>query len=126
MDISDESDIHAEEHAIAWEELYVPSIHSREDPSRAPTELAPSTPVSQEGEVPSIPDTPHLDPDQGDPSPEEPAIGIATRVEAKERMTQTPLLLFRLSQGYLDNTGLEACPYRQVFEILIAIIAQGP
>ena len=70
MDISDESDIHvvSEEHATAWEELYVPSIHSREDPNQAPTGIAPSTPMPQEGEAPSIPDTPHFDPDQGDPS----------------------------------------------------------
>ena len=89
VDISSESDIHviSDEHATAWEELYVPSIHEREDPNRAPTGIAPSTPVPQEGEVPSIPDTPRFEPDQGDPSPEEPAIGVATRIEAKERMT---------------------------------------
>ena len=82
----------SDEHAKAWEELYVPSIHAREDPNQAPTEIAPSTLAPQEREVPSIPDTPHFDPDQGDPSPEEPAIGVATRIEAKERMTQTPPL----------------------------------
>ena len=115
VDISDESDILiADEHATAWEDLYVFSIHSHEDPNRAPTEVAPSTPVSHEGETPSIPDTPHFDPDQGDPSPEEPAIGVATRIEAKERMTQTPPLLSRLIQGYLDQTGIEACPYHQM------------
>ena len=83
VDISDESDTHviSDEHATAWEELYVPSIHAGEDPNRAPTEIAPSTPVPQEGEVPSISDTPHFEPDQGDPSPEEPATGVATMFE---------------------------------------------
>ena len=53
VDITDESDIHvvSEEHATAWEELYVPSIHSREDPN-PPTELAPSTPVPKKGRHP--------------------------------------------------------------------------
>ena len=85
VDTSDESDIHviSEEHATAWEELYVPSIPTREDPNQAPTEVAPSTPVPQEGEMQSIPETPRFNPDQGDPSPEEPAIGVATRIEAR-------------------------------------------
>ena len=48
------------------------------------------------GETPSVPDTPHFAPDQGDPSPDEPAIGTATRIVAKERMTQMPPLLSRL------------------------------
>ena len=71
-----------------------------------------STHATQEGEAPSIPDTPHFYPDQGDPSPEEPASGIATRIAAKEHMT--PPLLSRLIQGYLDHTGIEACPYHQM------------
>ena len=100
----------SDEHATAWEALYVPSIHSREDPNQAPTEIAPSTHATQEGEAPSIPNTPNFEPDQGDPSPNKPAIGTATRVVAKERMTQTPPLLSRLIQGYLDHTGIEACP----------------
>ena len=29
-------------------------------------------------------------------------------------MTQTPPLLSRLIQGYLDHTGIEACPYHQM------------
>ena len=41
-------------------------------------------------------------------------MGIATRIVAKERMTQTPPLLSRLIQGYLDHTGIEACPYHQM------------
>ena len=104
----------SEEHATAWEALYVPSVHTREDPNQAPTEVAPSTDVPQEGEAPSIPETPHFNPDHGDTSPEEPAVGVATRLVAKERMTQTPPLLSRLIQGYLDHTGIEACPYHQM------------
>ena len=102
---------------MTWETLYVPSTHDRVDPNKAPTEVAPSTPDLVEGETPSIPETPHYQPDQGDISPEEPeepAMGIATRIEAKERMTQTPPLLSRLIQGYLDHTGIEACPYNQM------------
>ena len=41
-------------------------------------------------------------------------MGTATRVVAKERMTQTPPLLSRLIQGHLDHTGIEACPYHQM------------
>ena len=29
-------------------------------------------------------------------------------------MTQTPPLLSRLIQGYLDHTGIEECPYHQM------------
>ena len=29
-------------------------------------------------------------------------------------MTQTPPNLSRLIQGYLDHTGIEACPYHQM------------
>ena len=36
----------------------------------------------KKGETPSIPDTPHFTPDQGDPSPDEPAVGVAVRIEA--------------------------------------------
>ena len=102
-------------HAVAWETLYVPSTPDGADPNQAPTEVAPSNPDLVEGETPSIPETPHYHPDQGDVSPEEPAMGTATRIEAKERMTQTPPLLSRLMiQGYLDHTGIEACPYHQM------------
>ena len=69
VEVSDGSDTHvvSDEHATAWEELYLPYTPSHEDPNKAPTEVAPSTPVPHEGETPSIPDTPHFDPDQGDP-----------------------------------------------------------
>ena len=47
VEISEGSDIHvvADEHATAWEELYLSSVPSRGDPNRAPTEVAPSTPA---------------------------------------------------------------------------------
>ena len=77
-------------------------------------EVAPSTPLVEEGEAPSIPETPHLEPDQGASSPVDDAAGIATRIEGKEVMTQTPPLLSRLIQGYLDQTGIEECPYHQM------------
>ena len=62
VDIRDSSDIHvvSDEHATAWEDLYLLSIRALEDPNQAATEVAPSTPVPHEGETPSIPDTPHL------------------------------------------------------------------
>ena len=101
------------QHGKSFVFLPFPQV-SREDPKQAPTEVAPSTPARQEGEAPSIPDTPHFEPDQGDPSPEIPVVGVAIKIEAKERMTQTPPLLSRLIQGYLDHTGMEACPYHQM------------
>ena len=84
------------------------------DPNEAPTELAPSTPVVEEGETPSIPETPHLQPEDGALPPADTAAGIATRIEGREVMTQTPPLLSRLIQGYLDQTGIAACPYHQM------------
>ena len=58
------------------------SFHSFARGSQPSTEVAPSTPVPHEGETPSIPETLRFDPGQGDPSPEEPAIGVAIRLEA--------------------------------------------
>ena len=89
---------------------------------------APVGPVPQEGETPSIPETPHFDPDQGDPSPDDLAIGVATKIESKEGMTQTPPLVSRLIQGYLEHTGIDACPLHRIMvsEIQIVIIANGP
>ena len=101
-------------HALAWEALYVPSTPDERDPNKAPTEVAPSIPDAEQGETPSIPETPHYDPAQGDVSPEDPAKGEATRIVAKERMTQTLPLLSQLIQGYLDHTGIEACLYHQM------------
>ena len=114
--VSDESEVPviSDEHASAWEALYVPRAPSLAVPNQAPTEVAPSTPRAHEVEEPSVPETPKLVPDQGDTSPEEHAIGTATRIVGKESMTQTPPLLSRLIQGYLDHTGIEACPYHQM------------
>ena len=94
--------------------LYRPLLPSAVDPNEAPTEVAPSTPVVEEGETPSIPETPHMEPDQGAFPPVDDAVGVATRIEEKEAMTQTPPLLSRLIQGYLDHTGIEECPYHQM------------
>ena len=103
-----------DERALAWEALYVPSTSDEKDPNKAPTEVAPSFPDKEQGEPPSIPETPHCDPEQGDVSPEDLTRGEAIRIVAKERMTQTPPLLSRLIQGYLAHTGIEACPYHQM------------
>ena len=99
-------------HVVAWETRYVPSVFDREILLKLRQKL-PHLPDLEEGETPSIPETPCYHPDQGDVSPEDPAMGTATR-EAMERMTQTPPLLSRLIQGYLDHTGIEACPYHQM------------
>ena len=64
------------------------------DQYRAPTEVAPSTPVPPDEEKPCIPDTPKFDPDSGGSPPDEPAIGVATKIEASDGVTQTPPLLF--------------------------------
>ena len=55
-----------------------------------------------------------MEPERGALPPEDEAVGIATRIEGKEVMTQTPPLLSRLIQGYLEHTGIEACPYHQM------------
>ena len=85
-----------DEHTLAWEALYVPSTPDGMDPNKAPTEIAPSIPDVEQGETPSIPETPHYDPAQGDVSPEDTVRGEATHIVAKESMTQTPPLLSRL------------------------------
>ena len=92
----------------------MPSESSHRDPNRAPTVVAPSAPVPQDEETPSVPETPRFDPEKGDPSPDDPAVGIATKIEAKDSMTQTPHLVSKLTQGYLENTGIDACPLHQM------------
>ena len=59
--MSDEGDdpCVSDRHATAWDALYVPSIPAREDPNQAPTEVATSTHDVEEGEIPSVPETPH-------------------------------------------------------------------
>ena len=72
-----------------WASLHHPTELSPRDPNKAPTELA-STPLIEEGEAPSIPETPRIIPDHGAHSPEEAAGGSATRIEGKDVLTQTP------------------------------------
>ena len=114
IEIQDEDSVHvvSDDSKTEWEALFVPSASSHRDPNRAPTIVAPSTPVPHEDETPSIPATPQCDPEQADPSPIGHAIGEATKIEAK--VTQTPPLLSRLFQGYLEHTGIEACPVHQM------------
>ena len=114
--VSDEGELSRDldERALASDALYVPSTPDDRDPNKAPTEVAPSILEGEQGEASSIPATPHYDPELGDVSPQDAAKGEATRVVANERMTQTPPLLSRLFQGYLDHTGIEACPYHQM------------
>ena len=112
--VSDDGEVPVISDSSEWASLYRPLLPSVADPIEAPTEVAPSTPLVEEGETPSIPETPHLEPDQGASPPEDDAVGVATRTEGKEIMTQTPPLLSRLIQGYLDQTGIEECPYHQM------------
>ena len=112
--VSDDGEVPVISDSSEWASLYRPLLPSVADPNEAPTEVAPFKIAEEEGEAPSIPETPHLEPDQGASSPVDDAAGIATRVEGREVMTQTPPLLSRLIQGYLDQTGIEECPYHQM------------
>ena len=108
--VSDDGEVPVISDSSGWASLYRPLLPSVVDPNEAPTEVAPSIPVAEEGETPSIPETPQLEPDQGALPPVDEAAGVATRIEGKEATTQTPPLLSRLIQGYLDHTGIEECP----------------
>ena len=112
--VSDDDEIPVISDSSSWVSLYRPTVPPIADPNEAPTEVAPSTPALVEGETPSTPETPRLEPDQGALPPVDNAVGEATRIEGKEVMTQTPPLLSRLIQGYLDQTGIEECPYHQM------------
>ena len=105
---------HSDDSKTAWEALFAPSESSHRDPNRAPTVVAPSTPVSQDEETPSVPETPRFDPEKRDTYPDDPAVRLATKIEAKDSMTQTPPLVSRLTEGYLENTGIDACPLHQM------------
>ena len=61
--VSDEGELPREpdEHALAWEALYVPSASDERDPNKAPTEVASSSPEEEQGELHSIPETPSSD-----------------------------------------------------------------
>ena len=112
--VSDDDEVPVISDSSSWVSLFRPTPPSIVDPNKAPTEIAPSTPVVEEGETHSIPETPHLEPEQGALPLADEAVGVATRIEGKEVMTQTPPLLSRLIQGYLEHTGIEACPYHQM------------
>ena len=73
IEVSDVDGVHtvSAETKEAWEALFVPSASSHMDPNRAPTAVAPSTPVPPDEEAPSIPETHRFDPEQGDPPPKE-------------------------------------------------------
>ena len=112
--VSDDDEVPVISDSSSWASLYRPLEPTLADPNKAPTELAPSTPVVEEGETPSVPETPRLKPEDGAIPPVDGAVGVATRIEGKDIMTQTPPLLSRLIQGYLDQTGIEECPYHQM------------
>ena len=65
----------------AWEALFVLSSSSHRDPNGVPTEVVPSTPVPPDEGTPSIAETPKFNPDYGGSPLEEPAIGVATRID---------------------------------------------
>ena len=114
LTVSDDDEVPFISDPSSWASLCRPQEPTIVDPNEAPTEVAPSTPAMGEGETHSIPETPCLEPEKGALPPEDEAVGIATRIEGREAMTQTPPLLSRLIQGYLDQTGIEACPYHQM------------
>ena len=97
--ISDEDEVPLISDSSSWASLYRPVEPAIVDPNQAPTEVAPPTPALEEGETPSLPVTPRLEPEQGALPPRNEAVGIATRIEGKEVMTQTPPLLSRLHSG---------------------------
>ena len=93
--VSDDDEVPVISDSSSWVSLFRPMPPSVVDPNKAPTEVAPSIPAM---ELPPVDE----------------AVGIATRIEGREVMTQTPPLLSRLIQGYLDHTGIEACPHHQM------------
>ena len=60
--ISDEDEVPVVTESSEWASLYRPIEPSPQDPNEAPTEVAPSTPAVEEGETPSIPETPIVAP----------------------------------------------------------------
>ena len=114
VDVSDTDEVPVISDSSSWASLYRPIEPTLADPNKASTEVAPSTHVVEGGEAPSVPETPHLIPEDGATPPVDRVVGVATRIEGKEVMTQTPPLLSRLIQGYLEQTGIEECPYHQM------------
>ena len=86
--ISDESRVRvvSDDSKTAWEALFVPSESSHRDPKKNehPQWLLPLHPSHIDEETPSVPETPRFNPEKGDPSPDDPAVGIATKIEAKD------------------------------------------
>ena len=60
VDVSDEDEVPVISDSSSWASLYRPLEPTLADPNKAPTEMAPSTPAVEEGETPSVPETPHL------------------------------------------------------------------
>ena len=106
--VTDDDEVPVISDPSSWASLYRPQAPTIADPNEAPTEVAPSIPALEEGETHSIPEAPCLEPEKGALPPEDAAVGVATRIEGREVMTQTPPLLSRLIQGYnLDHTGMD-------------------
>ena len=71
--VSDDDEVPVISDACSWASLYRPMPPTIVDPNEAPTEVAPSTPALEEGETPSIPETPCLEPEKGALPPEDEA-----------------------------------------------------
>ena len=90
--VSDDDEVPVISDSSSWASLYRPISPTLVDPNQAPTELAPSTHVVEEGETPSIPETPRLEPENGASPPEDGAVGVATRIEGShDTNTTSPL-----------------------------------
>ena len=127
--VSNDDEVPVISDSSSWASLYQPVPPSVVASKEAPTEVAPSIPAMEEGETHSIPETPHMEPEQGALPPGDDAVGVATRLEGKEVMTQTPPLLSRLIQGTLIVRVLKrvrTIRWTMEFEIQIVIIASGP
>ena len=80
-----------------WDVIFAPSSSSHRDPNRAPTEVAPSTPLPPTEEAPSIPETPKFVPEEGADLLPEPVGGLP--LVSRQRMALHKPLLFFLIQG---------------------------
>ena len=60
VDVSDTDEVPVISDSSSWASLYRPMIPTVADPNKASTEVAPSTHAVEEGETPSVPETPHL------------------------------------------------------------------
>ena len=107
LEVSDEISVQtvSDEAKEAWEAIFVQHRHTGIQ-SEHPRLLL----RQHLSHLNSIPETRCFDREQGDTSPDDPAIGVATKIVAKDGVTQTPPLLSRLIQGHLEHAGIEACP----------------